>query len=295
LIPKQFGFNTIEQNASDLRNSSSIKDKLTSLSGNQVFSNNWEALLRVKSTNRPETLQTKSIQMQTKKCAIVMDEVDGMASDRGGINSLIDFIKNAKQPIICICNDRNHPKIRTLASHCLDLQFKPPTLSDVKKLLRRVEATVNINRHQDMPSFNCPDDAELKNIVDVCKGDIRQILNHIQLWYKQLGKKSVRKFTQKDLDNSMNINDAALLLLNAHQYMKPVDYVNSKNGGFNRGLLDKLTRLTFVDYELMPFFFLESHLQLPGGNSGGFNKGAFMMRKFGNNTDFATCGFHKFR
>ena len=36
-----------------------------------------------------------------------MDEVDGVgAGDRGGINALIQIIKNTKIPIICICNDR---------------------------------------------------------------------------------------------------------------------------------------------------------------------------------------------
>ena len=43
------------------------------------------------------------------KRVIVMDEVDGMGgSDRGGIQALIQIIKETKTPIICICNDRQH-------------------------------------------------------------------------------------------------------------------------------------------------------------------------------------------
>ena len=295
LIPRQLGFNTIEQNASDLRNSSSIQEHLTSLIGNTTFSNNWEALCRVKSTARPETTKLNTIEMKAKKSAIVMDEVDGMASDRGGINALIQFIKTAKQPIICICNDRNHPKIRTLATHCLDLQFKQPTIADMQKLLRRVEATLNIYRADDAPDFVQPDQHILKNIMDVCKGDIRQALNHKQLWYNQLGTKSVKKLTQKDLDNSMNINDAAMVLLNAHQYMKPIDYMKKSSEIFNKTLLDKLGRLTFVDYELLPFFFFESHMELPGTNTGGFGRAGFMMKKFGNSMDVSACGFRKIK
>ena len=223
-----------------------------------------------------------------------MDEVDGMASDRGGVKALIQFIKNARQPIICICNDRNHPKIRTLASHCLDLQFKPPTLNDVKKLLKRVQATVNVYREDHAPKFELPDDHTLQIITSTCKGDIRQILNHIQLWYKKLDMKSVKGITQKDLDNSMNINDAAMVLLNSHQYVKPV--VKNRVFRENSWLLDKLNRLTFVDYDLLPFFFLENHLQFPGGGKGSFGKMNFLKKKFGSGDNtIVSCGFKKIR
>lgn len=48
-----------------------------------------------------------------RKQLVIMDEVDGMGgSDRGGIQELISLIKKTKVPIIAICNDRQHPKIR---------------------------------------------------------------------------------------------------------------------------------------------------------------------------------------
>ena len=56
-----------------------------------------------------------------------MDEVDGVgAGDRGGIAALISVIKDSKTPIICICNDRQHQKIQSLANHCYDLKFGRP-------------------------------------------------------------------------------------------------------------------------------------------------------------------------
>lgn len=56
-----------------------------------------------------------------------MDEVDGMSSgDRGGITAIINMIKNSRAPIICICNDRSSEKIRSLATHCLDIKFQKP-------------------------------------------------------------------------------------------------------------------------------------------------------------------------
>ena len=64
-----------------------------------------------------------------EKKVVLMDEVDGMRNgDRGGIQELIRVIKTTKTPIICICNDRDSPKVRSLASNCYDLQFNKPTM-----------------------------------------------------------------------------------------------------------------------------------------------------------------------
>lgn len=62
-----------------------------------------------------------------------MDEVDGMAGteDRGGIGELINSIKASKIPLICICNERQHVKIRSLANHCFDLRFYKPRIEQV--------------------------------------------------------------------------------------------------------------------------------------------------------------------
>ena len=68
-----------------------------------------------------------------------MDEVDGMSSgDRGGITAIIQMIKHAKVPIICICNDRSTEKIRSLASHCLDVRFHKPQKGAVIKRLKDI-------------------------------------------------------------------------------------------------------------------------------------------------------------
>lgn len=63
-----------------------------------------------------------------------MDEVDGMSGneDRGGVQELIALIKKSKIPIITMCNDRNHPKIRSLANHCFDLRFYKPRIEQIR-------------------------------------------------------------------------------------------------------------------------------------------------------------------
>lgn len=45
---------------------------------------------------------------------------------------MIGLIKNSKIPIICMCNDRNHMKIRSLSNYCFDLRFQRPRLEQIK-------------------------------------------------------------------------------------------------------------------------------------------------------------------
>jgi replication factor C subunit 1 len=81
--------------------------------------------------------QTLDMMGRNHKRVVIMDEVDGMsAGDRGGISAIIQTIKSSKTPIICICNDRQHDKIKTLAGHCYDIKFfKPNKIMVVKRLM----------------------------------------------------------------------------------------------------------------------------------------------------------------
>lgn len=53
------------------------------------------------------------------------------------------MIKRTKVPIICICNDRQSPKIRSLANYCFDLRFQRPRVEQIKvfflKLVFRIK------------------------------------------------------------------------------------------------------------------------------------------------------------
>lgn len=97
-----------------------------------------------------------------------MDEVDGMsAGDRGGSAELIQIIKASKVPIICICNDRSSPKVRSLAGHCLDLKFRRPTAQQVE--VRLMQIARNEKLHLEPNS--------VAQLVASTSGDIRQIIN----------------------------------------------------------------------------------------------------------------------
>jgi len=82
---------------------------------------------------KTHTVGDGQINPEKGKKVLIMDEVDGMAGneDRGGIAELIQIIKSSKIPIICLCNDRQHQKIRSLAGHCFDLRFQKPRVEQI--------------------------------------------------------------------------------------------------------------------------------------------------------------------
>ncbi len=68
-----------------------------------------------------------------------MDEVDGMGgSDRGGLAELLKIVKESKCPIICICNDRQSPKIRSLSNYCYDLRVRRPMKNQIASRLVQI-------------------------------------------------------------------------------------------------------------------------------------------------------------
>lgn len=99
LVSERLNYVPIITNASDKRSAKALKssDILEIVKGNKIFKGN-------KIIERP---------------MLIFDEVDGMSGgDRGGIQQMINFIRATKVPIICICNDRNCQKIRSLGTHC---------------------------------------------------------------------------------------------------------------------------------------------------------------------------------
>ena len=110
LISESLGFKVIEFNASDTRSKTVIDELANGLATSNVLGSVAGASMG-------------------SKVVVIMDEVDGMSGgDRGGSAALIQMIKRTKLPIICICNDRQDNKVRSLANHCLDLKFLKPIL-----------------------------------------------------------------------------------------------------------------------------------------------------------------------
>ena len=112
LVAREYDYEPLETNASDQRNKKIIDQLLSDAVGT-------ESITAFTQGEKDEKIKIG------KKTVIIMDEVDGVSgnSDRGGVQALIKIIKSTKVPIICICNDRQSTKVRSLAGHCYDLRF----------------------------------------------------------------------------------------------------------------------------------------------------------------------------
>lgn len=117
LVAKELGFDVVEMNASDTRSKKLLAEEVSQLLTTTSLAGFF-----------------KEGAAPTKKHVLLMDEVDGMAGneDRGGMQELIALIKITNIPIICMCNDRNHQKVRSLANYCYDLRFVRPRLEQIK-------------------------------------------------------------------------------------------------------------------------------------------------------------------
>uniref|UniRef100_A0A914V1T0 AAA+ ATPase domain-containing protein n=1 Tax=Plectus sambesii TaxID=2011161 RepID=A0A914V1T0_9BILA len=103
LVCRELGLLAIEMNASDTRNKKNLDATVGELTGNTQIEEYFG--------------KAKKAPQNQVSHVLIMDEVDGMSGnqDRAGIQELIAMIKSSKIPILCICNDRQAQKIRSLA------------------------------------------------------------------------------------------------------------------------------------------------------------------------------------
>lgn len=150
LVCKEAGYEVVEFNASDTRSATAIRDILEKAG---------------KSTALGANIQTHRV--------IILDEVDGMSSsDRGGIAEITRFLRGGCAfPILCIANERTSPKLRSLASVCLDIRFSRPTKSTIAKtLISTVVKKEGLKVTQ----------SDLETLCEQSGNDIRSIINSLQ-------------------------------------------------------------------------------------------------------------------
>ncbi len=199
-----------EFNASDVRNKKSLIQKLKT--------------------------QSQSVSMGGKR-VVLMDEVDGMTSDRGGLPELVSIIKKTRIPIICICNDRQNLKIQTLANHCEDIKFRK---LDSRSILSRLKIIMKNE------GFLLPDNV-LNEIILSSHCDMRYALNSLQ---KNKNLKDVRKLKLSQKDQNKNIFElVAETFKNVPIAKKMENY--------------------FEDYSMVPLFIQENYPKPSGGNFYG--------------------------
>ncbi len=83
-------------------------------------------------------------------------------------------MRYVQTPIICICNDDSSPKLKTLKNYTLNIKWRKPMASQI--LPRIMEIARKEGLRIDEPTAT--------KIIDSTGGDIRQLLNFLQMWRK---------------------------------------------------------------------------------------------------------------
>ncbi|OUS41951.1 P-loop containing nucleoside triphosphate hydrolase protein [Ostreococcus tauri] len=223
LVCYEFGYNLFEVNASDARN------KTNSLVA-EGLKNSLMNLVKEMVTNSAITVSETR-----KKMALIMDEVDGMSSgDRGGVSELIGIIKATKIPIICICNDKYAPKLKSLLTHCEECAFQRPMRPQLVKYITEIACKESI---QITPE-------QVSELLETCEKDVRLTLNQLQLLAMKIKSHGLSSRTIKDTKGSPFINVERLF-----------DHGNTST------LLVK-ERQAFADVDLMTLFIQENYLNM---------------------------------
>ncbi|KAI9916801.1 hypothetical protein PsorP6_016751 [Peronosclerospora sorghi] len=227
LVARDCGFECLELNASDTRSKNMLQTGLKDVLDTQ-------ALQFAQPTSKSKQ------KMHLARRVIIMDEVDGMSGgDRGGTAELILLIKKSKTPIICICNDRQSQKVRSLANHSFDLRMRRPTKIQIGKRLMEIGLKEGLRIEKNA----------IEEAADRCGNDIRQLLIQMQRWRLTTSNISyadlVNSSSQENKDESLRLNP-----FSATQRI------------FQRDLsFEARNEAYFVDYDLMPLMIQENYIQ----------------------------------
>ncbi|NWX23277.1 RFC1 factor, partial [Aegotheles bennettii] len=236
LVCKELGYSYMELNASDTRSKNSLKEVVAESLNN---------------TSIKDFCSGTSSSVSGKH-VLIMDEVDGMAGneDRGGIQELIGLIRHTKIPIICMCNDRNHPKIRSLVHYCFDLRFQRPRLEQIKGAMMSIAFKEGLK---------IPPPA-MQEIILAANQDIRQVLHNLNMWCAK--------------DKSLTYDEAKADASRAKKDIRlgPFDVVRkvfaTGEEASRMSLIDK-SDLFFHDYSLAPLFVQENYVHVKPAAAGG--------------------------
>ncbi|KAJ3072599.1 hypothetical protein HDU98_003322 [Podochytrium sp. JEL0797] len=241
LVATLEGFEVVEFNASDTRSKKTVGDVVKEMTGSHTLS---EYFIR------------KSDHGRAKRQVLIMDEVDGMsAGDRGGIGELINIIKKSKIPIICICNDRQSPKVKSLVNHCYDMRFARPKTTEIERAIKNIASKEGLDLKMNV----------VDTLVKSTHSDIRQILNMLSTY-------SLSN-SELNFDQSRELSSASA----KNMTLSPWDVASTllNRGSFrDASFADKL-ELYFSDFSLIPLMIQENYIKMDSSvakENGGTSK-----------------------
>lgn len=232
-------YELLEFNASDARGQKIIQSMADGIADNRTI--NF-------ARRGAEPAPPEAVSEITKKALIVMDEVDGMgAGDRGGNAALIKMIKKTRNPIICICNDAQSPKIRSLAYSCYDIKFIRPTKAAI------AARAMEIAKHHGIPVE--PNAAEM--LSESCGNDVRMIINQLQAMAQSERCKQDGGITYTGAKDKMSGCKDVQVMLGPFDACKKL-LISSE--GSRMSMMDRCD-MFFLDYSLVPLLVQENYLK----------------------------------
>ncbi|XP_069868562.1 replication factor C subunit 1 isoform X1 [Dipodomys merriami] len=247
LVCQELGYSYVELNASDTRSKNSLKAIVAESLNNTSITGFYSG-------------GSGGAASGSTKHALIMDEVDGMAGneDRGGIQELIGLIKHTKIPIICMCNDRNHPKIRSLVHYCFDLRFQRPRVEQIKGAMMSIAYKEGLKIPP--PAMN--------EIILGANQDIRQVLHNLSMW---CARSKALTYDQAKADSHRAKKD---IKMGPFDVARKVFAAGEETA--HMSLMDK-SDLFFHDYSIAPLFVQENYLHVKPVAAGGDMKKHLML------------------
>lgn len=157
-LAREFGWQVVEMNASDSRNSAAIQNIAVRGAIGDTFTDSG---------------RFHSSEDGMRKL-IILDEADNLfgREDRGGIRAIGQLVSVTQQPIILIVNDYYELKRRSaaVASKVLEIRYKKPQPASIAKLLRRIAGAEKVTVTPDA----------VRAISKRAGGDVRAAVNDLQ-------------------------------------------------------------------------------------------------------------------
>ncbi len=169
LVAKQFGYDMIGLNASDVRSKSRLNEILMPVLGN------------VSVLGTP---------------MIFVDEVDGIhgRGDYGGTSALVDILKEPTVPIVLAANNDDSDKMKSIKKAVKTIQFKkiPPRLLRVylENILKKQSVKLS--------------PGSLIKVIDKSKGDIRSMINLAQSLETGFNPQVEQSFESVNVEDGVN-------------------------------------------------------------------------------------------
>jgi len=200
-ILKELGYDIINYDAGDIRNTSVIED----ITKHNMSDKNIMSIFNKK----------------VKKIAIIMDEIDGMNNgDKGGINTLIKLIRPKKtkkqkleeitiNPIICIGNYHVDKKIKELMKVCTTIELKTPTNLQINQIIQTLFSNVDTSIKNNIATFIQGDLRKLNSIYNIYEKNPEFLKSEIieNIFQIKSYNDDTKKITTKLINNHYNLNE----------------------------------------------------------------------------------------